>query len=129
MTLKEIYRQQLEYVKSIAEDIRKNNCSKDVIEYATNYTQIENAYGDFWRVNFGEVYAYIDIDENGKPSGTTTWYNMDEIGCYEPTYIELIKELDGKSEEELASTQYAWCYDDFILGREEYRLEYKVFKK
>lgn len=127
MTLKDIYKAQLEYVKAIAEDIKRNNCSEEVIKYASKYVQVENDYGLFWRVNFGEAYAYVDIDEKGNLIGNAVGYVMDEIGCESATYNNLMRELDNMSEEHLTKTEFAWCYDD-VLSKGEYHLEYKPFE-
>lgn len=125
LTLKHIYKEQLEYVKAIVEDIYKHKCSEEVIEHAAKYAQVENCFEMFWRVNFGEIYGYVEVDEN--PRIPSVYYNADEIGCYDTTYDAIAKALDAKTEEELADTDFGWCYDD-ALSKGEYHLEYKTFK-
>lgn len=127
MTLKKIYEEQLNYVKAIVEDIKRNGCSKDVIKYASNYAQVENADTLFWRVNYGEVYAYIDVDGDNKPTHRDIYFNMDEAGCYEMKYEALMREIDAKTEEEWDETDFGWCYDD-VIAKGEYHLEYKTFE-
>lgn len=126
LTLKEIYKKQLEYVRAITEDIYKHKCSEEIIKHAAKYAQVENCFDMFWRVNFGEIYGYVEVDTN--PRIPSVYYNADEIGCYDTTYEEIVRALDAKTEEELANTDFGWCYDK-ILERGNYHLVYCPFDK
>lgn len=95
-----IWKAQLELCKSVAEDIVKHNASPEVIEHAKGYTHIENEYGEFWRINYGEAYAYVDIDEDGKPTGDI-WWNNDEMGVeHDGNYEGTLTDLDNMTIDE-----------------------------
>lgn len=111
--LRPIYKEQLRLVKEIAEDIVKNNASPEVINHAKNYAHIENEYGEFWRINWGEAYAYVDINKKGKPTGNI-WWNNDEMGIkHDGTYKGAMDDLDNMTPEELYNkSQYAENYEE-----------------
>lgn len=111
--LRPIYKEQIRLVKEIAEDIAKNNASPEVINHAKNYAHIENEYGEFWRVNWGEAYAYVDVNEKGKPTGNI-WWNNDEMGVeHDETYEGTMDDLDNMTPEELYNkSQYAKNYEE-----------------
>ena len=108
-----IYKEQLRLVKEIAEDIVRHNASIEVIKHAKEYAHLENEYGEFWRVNWGEAYAYVDIDENGKPTGNI-WWNNDEMGVeHDTTYEGTMEDLNNMTlEEAYNKSQYSDCYDE-----------------
>lgn len=108
-----IYKEQLRFVKEIAEDIVRHNASIEVIKHAKEYAHLENEYGEFWRVNWGEAYAYVDIDENGKPTGDISW-NNDEMGVeHDTTYEGTMEDLNNMTlEEAYNKSQYSDCYDE-----------------
>lgn len=111
--MREIYKEQLRLVTEIANDIVKNNASKAVINHAKEYAHLENGYGEFWRVNWGEAYAYVDIDDNGEPTGNI-WYSNEEMGVeHNGTYDGTLEDLEKMSiEEAYANSQYSDCYDE-----------------
>lgn len=122
--MREIYKEQLRFVKEIAEDIVKHNASPEVIEHAKEYAHLENEYGEFWRVNWGEAYAYVDIDEDGKPTGEI-WWNNDEMGVvHDDTYEGTLADLEKMSiEEAYEKTPYPDSYEEL----ESYELVYQKY--
>ena len=125
--MRAIYKEQLRMIKEIAEDIVKHNASSEVIEHAKGYAHLENEYGEFWRVSWGEAYAYIDIDDNGKPVGDIWWSN-EEMGVeHNGTYEETLRDLEDMTiEEAYNNSQYSDCYDEY--ENEEYVLDYEKFQ-
>ena len=85
--MRKIWKAQLGLCNQIAEDIIKNNASEELCKYADKYAVIESPYEtgggccgeDNIRINFGEAYCHINIDENGKPTGEIWWSN-EEMG-------------------------------------------------
>lgn len=128
--MRKIYKAQMDFVKAIAEDIVKHNASKKVINYAEEYAHLENEYGEFWRVNWGEAYAYVDIDENGKPTGNIWWSN-EEMGVeHNGTYEETLSDLESMTiEEAYNNSQYSDCYDEYEGKEEEYVFDYVSYGK
>lgn len=121
-----IYKEQLRFVKAIAEDIVKHDATSEVIEHAKEYAHLENEYGDFWRINWGEAYAYIDINEDGHPTGKI-WWNNDEMGVeHNGTYEGTFDDLESMTiEEAYNKSSYSDCYDE----QEEYKLIYEKYSQ
>lgn len=117
-----IYKEQLRFVNDIVEDIVKYKASPEVIEHAKGYAHLENEYGEFWRVNFGEAYAYVDINEDGRPTGSI-WWNNDEMGVeHSRTYESTLNDLESMTiEEAYNKSNYSDCYD----GQNVYELIYE----
>ena len=111
--MRSIYKEQLRLVKEIAEDIIRHNASPEVIEHAKEYAHLENEYGEFWRINWGEAYAYVDIDEDGCPTGEI-WWNNDEMGVeHEGTYEGTLADLESMTiEEAYNKSSYSDSYDE-----------------
>ena len=124
-----IWKAQLDLCKAIADDIIKHNASKEVCEYADGFAQIESPYdtrggwygNDFIRVNFGEAYCYIDIDEDNKPIGTINW-NNDEMGVENDyTYDGTVNDLNNMTiEQAYENCMYIDCYEDEEGKENEY---------
>ena len=125
--MRKIYREQLRMINEIAEDIVLHNASQEIIEHAKGYAHLENEYGEFWRVNWGEAYAYVDIDKNGKPTGNIWWSN-EEMGVeHNGTYEETLMDLEAMTiEEAYSNSQYSDCYDEY--ENKEYVLDYEKFQ-
>lgn len=119
-----IYETQLNFVKKVAEDVVKHNASPKIIEHAKGYAHLENEYGEFWRISWGEAYAYVDIDKKGKPTGNIWWSN-EEMGVENNgTYEGTLEELQHMTiEEAYGNSQYSDCYDEY--EGKEYDLPYE----
>ena len=125
--MRKYYIECVNFVNEIAEDIKANGCTDEVIEYAEGFAHLENEYDDFWRVSWGGAYAYVDIDENGNPlDNEISWLN-DEMGCDSTTYTETIRELKAMTDEEILNTEIADCLYDTDYD-ECTPLEYIAFK-
>lgn len=107
MEIKQHFLETVKFVNAVAEDVRKNGCSKEVITHAKGYAHLENEYGEFWRINWGGVYAYVDINEDGSPTGNI-WWNNEDIGCDKLGYEETIIKLETMSEEVLNTTEASY---------------------
>lgn len=127
--LRVIYKKQLDFVTKIANDIIKYDASPKVIEYVSQYAHVENEYNEFWRVNWGEAYVYIDIDEDGKPLGTID-YSCEEMGIGEGlevrSYEGVVNALEKMSLEEIYNkSEYTDCYNEY--KDKKYELPYKHY--
>lgn len=130
--LRPIYIKQLNYVMEIAKDIIKHTASSEIIEHAMKYADIEFNQDEesWWRVNYGEAYAYIEVDKNGMPLGTIEW-NNDEMGVECPgTYETTLNDLKNMTKEELyKNSGYSSCYDEEDGKEQLYKCIYKKFKE
>ena len=126
VNMKKIYIAQTNFVNEIAKDIVKHGATKEICMYADKFaTYIDSPYGTsggegdgFIRVQFGEAYAYVDVEyvddetDEIKPTGEI-WFNNDEMGCDGTTYEEIIDELNKVNNYELYEAgEYTWCYDE-----------------
>lgn len=134
--MRKIWKAQLNLCEKIAEDIIKNNASEEVCKYADKFAVIESPYEtgggccgeDNIRINFGEAYCHINIDENGKPTGEIWWSN-EEMGIDAAiTYEDSVNALNKMSIEEA----YEKCeyIDSYINqeGKEKTDYIYKPFE-
>lgn len=122
-----IYKEQCDYVRKIAEDIKKHKCNLKIIQHASNYANIENEYDEYWRINFGEAYAYIELTTGGSPRHKKIWYCMDEsIGCKGNTYSAILNDLNNISNEKLSKLRFAAKYKKY--NNQKYKLKYDLYK-
>lgn len=124
-----IWKAQIELCKKIAEDIVKHKANPGIIKHAKGFAHLENEYGEFWRVNFGEAYAYVDVDKKGKPNGNI-WWNNDEMGIIDSnSYESSIKALKYMTlEEAYNNCSCTDCYD-CEEGNETQEYTYKEYKE
>lgn len=132
-----IWKAQLDLCKAIADDIVKHNANKEICQYADGFAMIESPYGtrggdcgnDFIRINFGEAYCYVDIDDNNIPTGDISW-NNDEMGVDVVTYQRTVRGLNAMTiEEAYENCEYPDCYDEYEGRETEYVLEYIPYSK
>lgn len=111
--MRSIYKEQLRFVNEVAEDIIKHKASPEIIEHAKGYAHLENEYGEFWRINWGEAYAYVDINKDGYPTGEI-WWNNDEMGVeHDGTYEGTLADLENMTiEEAYNKSSYSDCYNE-----------------
>lgn len=142
VNMKEIYVAQTNFVYEIAKDILKHDASADVCKHADEFATIDSPYGtsgsdsgEFIRVQFGEAYAYVNIEpvneeaSEFRPVGNI-WFNNDEMGCNGTTYDEIIKELNEANNDKLYEVGFdTWCYDKYEGKEEDYvkKLAYVPF--
>lgn len=105
--------------------------------YADKYAVIESpfetsggCYGEnFIRINYGEAYCHVDIDENNAPTGDVWWSN-EEMGISDArTYEESIKALERMTlEEAYKNCMFIESYSD-QEGKEIHSYNYEPFTK
>ena len=93
LDIRETWKAQIELCKKIADDIIKNNGSAEACSHAAKYAGIdapfpfkgrmEDSCGNYIRVNYGEAYAYVELDKDSHPTGIVHW-NNDEMGIPYP---------------------------------------------
>lgn len=110
--MREVFIKQVEFVGEIAEDILKHNCSEEVIEHVKGYAHVENEYGEFWRVNWGGAYAYVDIDEDGRALGSIWWNNEDIVGDSGLNYSDTIAKIKAMTDEEIIKVSEAEYFEE-----------------
>lgn len=130
-----IWKAQIDLCKRIADDIIKNNASEEICRYADKYAVIESPFEtsggccgeDNIRINFGEAYCHVDIDENNAPTGEVWWSN-EEMGISDArTYEESIKALERLSlEEAYKNCMFIESYLD-QEGKEIHSYNYEPF--
>ena len=72
--IKGVIRKQFEFCNLIAEDIILHNASGDIISYVKKWADIEiqmsgKTDASWIRVNFGEIYIYVGLDEDAFVNG------------------------------------------------------------
>lgn len=125
--IRKVFIGQVNFVNEIAKDIKKNGCTEEVIKNAKQYAHLENEYGEFWRVNWGGAYAYVDINTKGKPTKSKIWWNNDEIGCDGLDYKGTIKRLEEMTEEEILNLDEVGYIEDSETINDYLPLKYDVF--
>lgn len=108
--IKTIWKNQIELCNDIAKDIIKHKASNDILNYTKRYAIIE-IQEERIRVNFGEAYCYIDLDNKRIPMGNI-WWNNEEMNiphCY--THAGSLNDLTEMSNESLAEdNEYVQFY-------------------
>lgn len=128
--MRKIWKAQLNLCNEIAKDIIKHGASKEICKYADGFATIESPYGtsgcdygnDFIRINFGEAYAYISINEdNSLMNNKIDWCN-DEMGVENySTYQGTLNDLEHMTiEEAYDNCMYPECYEEYANKENEY---------
>lgn len=135
-----IWKAQLDLCKAIAEDVLKHNANEGVCKYADEFATIESPYctkggycgNSFIRINFGEAYCYVDVDEDNIPTGNV-WWNNDEMGVkHDFSYEGTVDDLNNMSlEDAYENCGYPDCYDKEEGKESEYweTIKYIPFNK
>lgn len=136
-----IWKAQLDFCKAIADDIVEHNASKKICKYADKFAMIESPYNtsggyygnDFIRINYGEAYCYLVVDDDNNLTGDV-WWNNDEMHIDNENnseYDSSISTLETMSiEDAYEYCPYIDCYEEYEGKEKEYAksLEYIPYK-
>ena len=153
MNLREIYLKQIKEVKLAVEEIVRYGATKDVLNHVAKYMSVEGCIpfdktNDYdptcrWiRVNFGEAYAYIPVeqDEDNYLEVDTNlnhvWWDNSEMGfsryyvkeygapINENNTINLLMKIQNN---ELEENEYAETYLEWAGREHEYTSGYELY--
>ena len=139
--MRKVWINQINLLRAVADDIIKNGPAPELCRYLTREYpfiltewpcngdgSIRASVSDRVRLNYGEVYAYIHLDERLRPTGEITW-NTEEMGVSDEASsdAEMTKaELKAMSEKQARAM--AECIDESCYGmKDEMPVEYRPF--
>lgn len=138
---RKVWINQINLLRAVADDIIKNGPAPELCRYLTREYpfiltewpcngdgSIRESVSDRVRLNYGEAYAYIHLDEGLRPTGEITW-NTEEMGVSDEASsdAEMTKaELKAMSEKQARAI--AECIDEGCYGmKDEMPVEYRPF--
>lgn len=119
LNIRKIWIARVNFVNEIARDIVKHKASEEVCKYADRFAEVSCHWGTsgdycgylFVRVNCGEAYAYVNLDQKLRPTGKV-WFNVEEMGCSYSKYVEVINWLNSiTTSKAIDNCPY---YDDYV---------------
>ena len=139
--MRKVWINQINLLRAVADDIIKIGPTPELCRYLTREYpfiltewpcngdgSIRASVSDRVRLNYGEAYAYIHLDEGLRPTGEITW-NTEEMGVSdeassnaEMTKAEL-KAMSEKQARAIAECIEEGCYD----MKDEIPVEYRPF--
>lgn len=139
--MRRVWINQINLLRAVADDIIKNGPAPELCRYLTREYpfiltewpcnedgSIRVSVSDRVRLNYGEAYAYIHLDEGLRPTGEITW-NTEEMGVSNEASsdAEMTKaELKAMSEKQARSI--AECIDEGCYSaKDEMPVEYRPF--
>lgn len=139
--MRKVWINQINLLCAVADDIIKNKPTPELYRYLTHEYpfistewpcnrdgSIRASVSDRVRLNYGEAYAYIHLDEGLRPTGEITW-NTEEMGVSDEASsdAEMTKaELKAMSEKQARAI--AECIDEGCYGmKDEMPVEYRPF--
>lgn len=139
--MRKVWINQINLLRAVADDIIKNGPTPELCRYLTREYpfiltewpcngdgSIRASVSDRVRLNYGEAYAYIHLDEGLRPTGEITW-NTEEMGVSDEASsdAEMTKaELKAMSEKQARAI--AECIEEGCYGmKDEMPVEYRPF--
>lgn len=141
--MRKVWINQINLLCAVADDIIKNKPTPELYRYLTHEYpfistewpcnrdgSIRASVSDRVRLNYGEAYAYIHLDERLRPTGEVTW-DTEEMGVSDEasSNAEMTKtELKAMSEKQAHAM--AECIDEnYYSTKDETPVEYKPFSE
>lgn len=138
--MRKVWINQINLLRAVADDIIKIGPTPELCRYLTREYpfiltewpcngdgSVRASVSDRVRLNYGEVYAYIHLDEGLRPTGKITW-NTEEMGVSDEASsdAEMTKaELKAMSEKQARAI--AECIEEGYDMKDEIPVEYRPF--
>ena len=139
--MRKVWINQINLLRAVADDIIKNKPTPELYRYLTHEYpfistewpcnedgSIRASVSDRVRLNYGEAYAYIHLDERLRPTGEVTW-DTEEMGVSDEASsdAEMTKaELKAMSKKQAHAM--AECIDEnYYSMKDETPVEYRPF--
>ena len=138
--MRRVWINQINLLCAVADDIIKNGPTPELCRYLTHEYpfiltewpcngdgSIRESVSDRVRLNYGEAYAYIHLDEGLRPTGEITW-NTEEMGVSDEASSDAeMTKAELKAMSEMQVHAIAECIEDCYDMKDEMPVEYRPF--
>lgn len=139
--MRKVWINQINLLRAVADDIIKIGPTPELCRYLTREYpfiltewpcngdgSIRESVSDRVRLNYGEAYAYIHLDEGLRPTGEITW-NTEEMGVSDEASSDAeITKAELKAMSEKQARAIAECIDEDCYDmKDEMPVEYRSF--
>lgn len=141
--MRKVWINQINLLSAVANDIIKNKPTPELYRYLTHEYpfistewpcnrdgSIRASVSDRVRLNYGEAYAYIHLDERLRPTGEVTW-DTEEMGVSDEVSSDAeMTKAELKAMSEMQVHAIAECIDEDCYDmKDEMPVEYRSFSE